>query len=69
MATEWLSSADTAAVATDSCSGAWTKHSSMPDGTQVPAEAIMVGQADKLHVFAGREWFRMNIDEMTSQSL
>jgi hypothetical protein len=37
----------------------------MPDGTQVPAKAITVGQADELHVFIGPEWFRMTIDDMT----
>lgn len=37
----------------------------MPDGAQLPIEAITVGQADDLHVFIGPEWFRMSLEDMT----
>jgi hypothetical protein len=36
----------------------------MSDGRALPAEATMVGRGDTLHVFVGREWYRLGLSEI-----
>jgi hypothetical protein len=37
----------------------------MPDGAQIPDDAVIVGRADELHVFAGAEWYRSSLEDLT----
>jgi hypothetical protein len=36
----------------------------MPDGSRLPAGAVMLGRGDELHVFVGSDWFRMSLEDM-----
>lgn len=36
----------------------------LPNGSRVPADARVHGCADTLHVFAGRDWYQVDVDQL-----
>jgi len=36
----------------------------MPDGSELPREASIVGHANELHVFAGTRWLRVDLEDL-----